>query len=152
MKFGERYENIFAVGLILAFFLPWISFGGFFSLNGLDMPRILGGLGEIAKGFSDKKNVDTSGTWIFYIFYLIPILSISYLVLTLKKNKNIKVISIITGLIPILGLIYALINYGSKVIHLLSIGGYLTILCGIGMHLAAFGIIKPKIKQSEKSE
>ena len=152
MKFGERYENIFVAGLILSFFLPWISFGGFFSINGLDMPTMLSGLGKIAKGFSGKENADTAGTGIFYIFYLIPILSISYLVLTLKKNKNIKVISIITGLIPILGLIYALINYGSKVIHLLSIGGYLTILCGIGMHLAAFGIIKPKIKQSEKSE
>ena len=124
MKFGERYENIFAAGLILSFFLPWISFGGFFSINGLDMPTMLSGLGKIAKGFSGKENADTAGTGIFYIFYLIPIL----------------------------GLIYALINYGGKVINLLSIGGYLTILCGIGMLLAAFGVIKPKVKQSETSQ
>ena len=69
MKFGERYENIFVAGLILSFFLPWISFGGFFSINGLDMPTMLSGLGKIAKGFSGRKTQiqQVPGFFIFFI-------------------------------------------------------------------------------------
>jgi len=45
MKFSLRAETIFAVGILIGFFLPWISLGGFITVTGYQVPELLKGGG-----------------------------------------------------------------------------------------------------------
>ena len=141
MKFSDRLENIFAVCLLVFFLFPWVSIF-IVSFNGFELPGIFRNAGMLA-GKMKGAAIPASGN-VFYILYMIPILSVTYLFFTLKMGRNIKAISITLGLIPSAVFLYALSQIGGKMLDVVGIGAWLSILSGIGMVLAALGVLKKK--------
>jgi len=128
-------------------FPPWVNIGGFINIAGYQIPDIIKGLGQFAAMGSKTQRVDPQ-VYLFYLIYLIPIFSIITIILGIT-GKNTKVIGFITGLIPIVAMIYALTQAGTNVFAGMAIGAYLTLLGAIAMILAVFGFIKmPKQAQS----
>jgi hypothetical protein len=142
MKAVEKLEAWFAVVLIILFLLPWLSFGGL-SMSGLSM------MGDLSKG----GNVPFEVTML-NIAWLIPILSIATIVMAVM-GMDTKIVGIATGVVAILSfiLLFLVLNKlvegsNQSALGLIGFGAYLTLLAGIGMIVAALGIIKSPMKAS----
>tara|TARA_A100001234_G_C12472146_1_gene319786 strand:+ start:164 stop:607 length:444 start_codon:yes stop_codon:yes gene_type:complete len=136
----KKIENICAIVLLVAFFLPWVSFFGM-SVSGYSIPGIASGLGQFGSAMSGEA---ASVPWQVYLVYLVPLTAIGVLVTDfLKTDENIaRIVSILAGVVPLAGVIYMLIESGGELFSYLGFGAYLTILAAIGMLLATFGIVK----------
>ncbi len=105
-----------AVGLLVAFFLPWFQLFGM-SVSGYDLAR-LGSYGNLA--------------------WLIPILAGATIWISLAGRDN-RDLGLITGILPLAGLLYGLISLSSQtglnraLLHVLSIGAYLTIVFSLSI-------------------
>ncbi|HOJ28080.1 MAG TPA: hypothetical protein PL059_03320 [Spirochaetota bacterium] len=143
-KFLEKTEMLFAAILIVSFFLPWASIGGLISISGYNVPDALKGISALGEIFAKGEEQSLKGIYLSYLLYLIPLLSIIIIVLGMK-DYNTKIISICTGFLPFLFLIYLLMNE-FNVFEVASIGVYLTLIAGLCLILSAFGIIKFKKK------
>ena len=137
----KKIENIAAIVMIVAFFLPWVSAGGMFSFSGYELPN----LAEMARGISNsfsEDGVKNQTNYAIYLVYLVPLLAISVLANDyLKSDEKIsKYTSIAAGAFPIFGLIFAIMRAGE--ITGFAIGIWLTMLAAVVMLLAVFGIIK----------
>jgi len=119
MRNSLRLETICAAGLIIFFFLPWGQILGF-SISGYN----LGEIGSYAN-----------------LVWLIPLFSIILIVMALT-GKNLKLIAALTGLLPIIGLLYGIVEVGGDLFQVLGIGVYSTILAGVALLLTALGVIK----------
>ena len=130
----KKIENICAIVMLVAFFLPWVSFMGL-SAAGYSIVGTLNNLLAIG---------GESAPWQVYLIYLVPLAAIGVLVTDyLKTDEKIaRIVAIIAGVIPIAGIIYLLIQSGGEGFQVLAMGAYLTILAAIGMLLATFGIVK----------
>ena len=137
----KKIENIAAIVMLVAFFLPWISAGGVFSFSGYELPN----LAEMASGMSAAFSEDgakSQTNYAVYLVYLVPLLAIGVLATDyLKSDKKLsKYTAIAAGAFPILGIIYSIIRAGE--ITGFAIGIWLTLLAAIVMLLAVFGVIK----------
>ena len=137
----KKIENISAIVIIVAFFLPWISVGGMFSFTGYELPN----LAEMASGMRDafgEEGVESQANYAIYLFYLVPLLAIGVLANDyLKTDEKVsKYTAIAAGAFPILGFIYSIISAGE--ITGFAIGIWLTMLAAVVMLLTVFGIIK----------
>lgn len=137
----KKIENIAAIVMIVAFFLPWISAGGMFSFSGYELPN----LAEMASGMSAAFSEDgakSQTNYAVYLVYLVPLLAIGVLATDyLKSDKKLsKYTAIAAGAFPILGIIYSIIRAGE--ITGFAIGIWLTLLAAVVMLLAVFGVIK----------
>lgn len=137
----KKIENIAAIIMIVAFFLPWISAGGMFSFSGYELPN----LAEMASGMSAAFSEDgakSQTNYAVYLVYLVPLLAIGVLATDyLKSDKKLsKYTAIAAGAFPILGIIYSIIRAGE--ITGFAIGIWLTLLAAVVMLLAVFGVIK----------
>ena len=135
----KKIENICAIVLIVAFFLPWLSFGGFFSLAGYELPNAAEGVSSLAGAFSESGEVDTN--YSVYLVYLVPLLAVGVLATDYLKSdeKVAHYVAIAAGAFPILGFLSLVIENGMEG---LAIGIYLTVVAAIVMLLATFGVIK----------
>ena len=135
----KKIENICAIVLIVAFFLPWISFGGMFSVAGYELPNAAEGLNALAAAFSESGEADTN--YSVYLVYLVPLLAVGVLATDYLKSdeKVAHYVAIAAGVFPILGFLSLVIENGMEG---LAIGIYLTVVAAIVMLLAAFGVIK----------
>ena len=135
----KKIENICAIVLIVAFFLPWVSLGGMFSFAGYQLPNAAEGLNSMAAAFSESGEVDTN--YGVYLVYLVPLLSVGVLATDYLKSdeKVAHYVAIAAGAFPLLGFLYVVIDKG---IEGLAIGIYLTVIAAIVMLLATFGVIK----------
>lgn len=115
MRHVRDPENICAAVLIVAFFLPWATF--LTTIAGYQLPQLGGG-------------------WI--AFWSIPVLSIGVIVLGALEIDRLW-LSVLTGFLPLAGLIYLLTEFGTVLFEILHIGGYLTVLAGIALIAAALG-------------
>ena len=119
----KKIENICAVALIVAFFLPWMSMG-FVSISGYKAAT-LGG----------------SATLIF----VIPLLSIVVLAndsMNFLDDDKSKYLTYATAGVPIVYILSRVINMGGDFFSGASIGIYLTLIAAVAMLLAALGKIK----------
>ena len=120
----KKLENICAIILIVALFLPWVSMGMLGSLSGFKLAQ-LGG----------------SAT----LLWLVPLLAIGVLVSDVM-NMDEKISSYIAyaaGALPTLWVISRMFVMGFGVFfEAAGIGFYLTLLAGIGILLGAFGVVK----------
>lgn len=137
----KKIENIAAIVMLVAFFLPWISAGGVFSFSGYELPN----LAEMASGMSAAFSEDgakSQTNYAVYLVYLVPLLALGVLATDyLKSDKKLsKYTAIAAGAFPILGIIYSIIRAGE--ITGFAIGIWLTLLAAIVMLLAVFGVIK----------
>ena len=135
----KKIENICAIVLVVAFFLPWVSFGGMFSFAGYQLPNAAEGINAMAAAFSESGEVDTN--YGIYLVYLVPLLAVGVLATDYLKSdeKVAHYVAIAAGVLPLLGFLYMLQRNGMQG---MAIGIYLTVLASIVMLLATFGVIK----------
>ncbi len=105
--------TICAVGLLICFFLPWISFLG--SASGFDLTKVGG------------KSL---------LLWSLPIFSALTILAGMTKNRS-KSLAQFTGALPFFVLAYGLYNVGSDLIRILAIGGYLSLILGLALFILA---------------
>lgn len=132
----KKLESIFAIILLIAFFLPWTTFGGLITVTGYNFPIAMHGFSSLASAFDKDKEVTIQ--IYYFMVYLIPILAITILAMDLKGG-NTKIISIITG--SLLIITFLKISSGRDLFTSMGIGAYLTIIAAIGLLLVAFNVI-----------
>ena len=118
----KKLENICAVILVIAFFLPWLSLG-FMSISGFK----IAGIGGAS-----------------FLLWVIPLLSIGVLVSEFMDldEKISTYIAYASGAVPLIYVLSRLISSGGEFFEAAGIGIYLTLVASVGMLLAAFGVIK----------
>ena len=118
----KKLENICAVILVIAFFLPWVNLG-FISLSGFNVAGIGGAS---------------------FLLWVIPLLSIGVLVSEFMDldEKISTYIAYASGAVPLIYVLSRLISSGGEFFEAAGIGIYLTLVASVGMLLAAFGVIK----------
>ena len=140
-KFMEKLDIILAAVLLVAFFLPWFSFLGFITVNGMNIldavQKVHGSIfNPLAKaGFSLPFSV-----FMPYFLFLIPVFAVLVIVLGLM-GRGVKFLSLILGLIPLIEAVYWLIDLRPDlgiVVRVMGIGGWLTLLGGLGLVLFSF--------------
>tara|TARA_Y100001970_G_scaffold147465_1_gene181063 strand:+ start:891 stop:1319 length:429 start_codon:yes stop_codon:yes gene_type:complete len=136
----KKIENICAIVLLVAFFLPWVSVFGM-SASGFSIPGIVSQFSQLGSSISGES---ASVPWQVYLVYLVPLTAVGVLVTDFLKTDEMiaRIVAILAGVVPIAGVIYMLIQGGGEVFSYLGFGAYLTILAAIGMLLATFGIVK----------
>jgi len=136
----KKIENICAIVMLVAFFLPWVSGGGIFSFAGYQLPNAAEMLTNLSAAFNESGQGDTY--YAVYLVYLVPLLAIGVLATDYLKSeeKIAHYVAIAAGAFPVVGFVIGLINAGS--LQGLAIGVYLTMLAAIVMLLATFGVIK----------
>ncbi len=135
----KKIENICAIVLVVAFFLPWVSFGGMFSFAGYQLPNAAEGINAMAAAWSESGEADTN--YGVYLVYLVPLLAVGVLATDYLKSdeKVAHYVAIAAGVFPLLGFLYMVIDNGMQG---MAIGIYLTVVAAIVMLLATFGVIK----------
>ena len=135
----KKIENICAIVLVVAFFLPWLSFGGMFSVAGYELPNGAEGINAMAAAWSESGEADTN--YGVYLVYLVPLLAVGVLATDYLKSdeKVAHYVAIAAGALPVLGFLYMVIDNGMQG---MAIGIYLTVVAAIVMLLATFGVIK----------
>ena len=133
----KKIENICAIAIIVAFFLPWISLG-FISFSGYDLPNLASSMAEFGAAFSDTP-ASSNGAHVWLV-YLVPVLAIAALAFEYleKDSKNLFVVS---GFVNLAVFIIAMVQVEGE-IGSFGVGLWLTILSTIVMLLATFGVIK----------
>lgn len=150
MKFMSKAENLCAIGLIVFFFFPWVSIGGFISISGYEIPDIAKGFGQLAALGSQTGKTDPR-IYLFYLIYLIPIFSVLTLIFGLTNN-NTKFTAFVSGIVPIAALFYALSQAGMDIFEGMAIGAWLTLLVAIAMILSLLGLIRMPAQAIKPSE
>lgn len=120
----KKIENLSAILMIVSFFMPWLSLGMFGSATGFKVAS-MGGAGTL--------------------LFVIPLLAIVVLandVLNFLDVDKSKYLAYLTAVVPLIYIIYRLINAGSTFFELASIGIYLTLIASVLMILGASGKIK----------
>lgn len=135
----KKIENICAIVLVVAFFLPWVSLGGMFSFAGYQLPNAAEGINAMAAAWSESGEADTN--YGVYLVYLVPLLAVGVLATDYLKSdeKVAHYVAIAAGVLPVLGFLYMVIDNGMQG---MAIGIYLTVVAAIVMLLATFGVIK----------
>jgi hypothetical protein len=139
----KKAEVVFALVIVVAFFLPWVNIGGIISVSGFDAIRAVNNLAEMADalnglGGNSSTMPDVSA---IYGLYLIPISAVGVVVADMR-GANTKALSLIAGALPILALLYALSKMGGDMFEGMGIGAYLTVGGGIGLLAAGLGLIR----------
>ena len=120
----KKIENLSAILMVVSFFMPWLSLGMLGSATGFKVASI-GGAGTL--------------------LFVIPLLAIVVLandVLNFLDVDKSKYLAYLTAVVPLIYIIYRLINAGSTFFELASIGIYLTLIASVLMILGASGKIK----------
>ena len=157
----KKIENIAAIVLLVAFFMPWVSSLITGSMSGYEIPGEVKRLLEMAAGFQaaiSSFSLDGSSPtpepaavdvpFQVYLVYLVPLAAIAVLVADYLKldEKVARIISVVAGVIPVGGFVYALVAVQDEQAKAgqasLEIGAYVLFLAGVAMLLATFKIIK----------
>ncbi len=138
MRFFGKAGNLFAMGLIVFFFFPWVK-----------LWILQGSAYDIAVTIGKE----TTMLW------MIPLLGAAVIILgTIDKNFGLyRIVSIFAGVSPIVAIIWGTsqIGYfdelGLDLFDVFSFGAYASIAVGVGLILSALNIIKmPIILQNHK--
>ena len=144
-------DTFFAVLVIIAFFLPWVSVGGFFSYSGYQIPSAIEALINLTKGL-DKLSRDMGGAGAklppeangmvtFYKAYLytIPALALFLCWQGFTRGRR-GSLNVITGALPLILALVLGVQSGFEALGVLQIGAWATLLASIG--LVVLGILK----------
>ena len=134
----KKIENICAIAIIVAFFMPWISLG-FISFSGYDLPNLASSLGEFGAAFLEDSSGSSSASNAWLV-YLVPVLAIAALGFEYLE-KNSKNLFLASGIVNLIIFIYALVQVEGE-IGSFGVGLWLTLVASVVMLLATFGVIK----------
>jgi TRAP-type mannitol/chloroaromatic compound transport system permease small subunit len=143
MKVLEKLEAWFAAAMIIFFFLPWITISAF-------------GFSDAGSGFNLGSTSGGFGGTLLYSSWLVLIMSIATIVMA-AMGRETRTIGLATGIVAIVVVLYVFlwtmtnskVESGGVSVNLglsVGIGAWLTLLAGIGMIVAALGIIKSPMK------
>jgi hypothetical protein len=113
-----------AAALIGAFFLPWLNIGGLLTASGYKY------------SLADDTGAEAR------MFLAIPLTAAITILAGFVNQKQQRGAARISGLLPIVGLIYVLVRYGKDVTQLLGAGAWISIC--LGVVLFVLGCVKPK--------
>ena len=138
-----KLRLVFSLGLLIAFFLPWLDLV-FFRLSGFDIPTAYERLSNVFELF----DAGFEFVEVIYLLYLIPVLAIYNILIDLKLlrvKRYILLNDFVIGLV-ISGLVF-LLFYLEGIRHtVLDIGYYLTVLFSlIGLALCDLREAKKEI-------
>ncbi|MCK4909614.1 MAG: hypothetical protein KAS70_06920 [Planctomycetes bacterium] len=137
MRSSSRLEDIFAVSLIVCFFMPWVSLGGLISFSGYQIPDLVKGVSSLVSAFSDEPQPMNKKLYILYLLYLIPICSVTTIVLG-RKGISSRISSLFAGLTPLAAFTYCLSKSGTDIFEGMAIGAWLTIIAAVGILVSLF--------------
>jgi predicted anti-sigma-YlaC factor YlaD len=136
-KFSKWLPYIFGTGLLISFFLPWVSWDGN-SVSGYDMPG--GNFFSLSETKFGLGNPFPELSFAFNIFWLIPALSLLVAVLIFLHKKTVWP-AFITGVLSLsLLTIFFLFTKQDLAVetnsfHVLKTGGYIAAISAIGLIL-----------------
>jgi hypothetical protein len=139
----KKLENICAGVIIVAFFLPWLSIGGFMSFSGYDLPGLANLANEFGAAMSDGEGSSSGANWL-YVVYLVPLMAVGILLAEYLGHNN-KSICIASGAFNIIGFIVA-VSKAEGEVGMFGIGLWITTLASIVIILSATGVIKYKMQ------
>lgn len=138
------FELLFAILLIIAFFLPWLDKMGV-KIVGWDIPELQKKMTQVTNFFKFfSKNKD----WVYstHVVYLVPLFSAIVMVLWLwLKKKAARILLMITG-------VFALIVSLQLFSKLPGIGSGVYLLCGTSVLIIIYSIIIFRRKKKVKTE
>lgn len=124
-----KRNTIFSIGVLIAFFLPWIDLT-FLTLSGYNIPTSLDKLSNVGKVFKSTSNLDILK--VSYLLYLIPICSAFNVIKDISGYKGSYFLNeFVFGIIAVILLFIVVININEKITSVLSIGYYLTALFSV---------------------
>lgn len=136
----KKLEVQCAIVLLIAFFLPWVSFGGIINVSGYNLTRAVDALESLA-GMAQSLGADGAQAELpakiklLYLVYLVPVAAAAVLYLDFN-GKSTKIASLIGGALPVLGFAYGFVESGVEMFDFLAIGAVLTGLAGVGLLVA----------------
>ena len=142
----HRVEFWSCIGLVLFFFLPWVSLGGLINLTGYqvgDMMRQASSARPTLYHINNsplqnamRENSQTIGA---VIIYLIPIVAAICAIIDLTNAKKRPILLyVLAGALPFVALFFALSDSGTDLFRVLSIGAWLTLIAAIGSIVGTF--------------
>lgn len=124
-----KRNTIFSIGILIAFFLPWIDLT-FFTLSGYNIPTSLDKINNVSKVFNSNDNSDILK--ISYFLYLIPICSAFNIIKDISGYKGSYFLNeFLFGIIGVILLFIMVNNINEKATSVFSIGYYLTALFSV---------------------
>ena len=135
----KKLENVSAIAIVIAFFLPWVNLG-FISFSGHDLPNLWDAVNSLSNAFSETENV-SAGVNYYLVVYLVPILALVFLLLEYlgKPSKN---FAIVISAINIVAFLYILIFKSEGELGIFGVGIWITVLASLLMLLCSLGVVK----------
>lgn len=130
--------TIAAAVIIVAFFLPWVKFGGSFS--GYELPDLANSIGKL-KSFKTWTGRFDINVYFVYSLFLVPLSAVAVIVLS-SLGKNAKPAAWVTSVLPLAGLVYGFVRKGADVFSRVEIGGWLTIAAAVVMLLVLLNVLR----------
>jgi len=130
--------TISAAVIVVAFFLPWVKFGGSFA--GYEIPDIARVVGKATslKAWTGKFDINV---YLVYVLWLVPICAAAVLAMGVMGKDATKV-AWFPAVVPVAGFLYGLVRAGMDIFSYIALGGWLTIVAGLVMLLALLNIPK----------
>lgn len=133
MKLRFNAQILFTGIILVAFFLPWFSFG-ILELSGYNLPGRIAALDR----FGGRSDASLS---YLYLVYVIPVLAVLITMLNLK-NIATQIPSLLLGALTLLAFGAWVFEKGSSVFEIMTVGAYLTIISAVPLTLSAIGLIR----------
>jgi hypothetical protein len=130
--------TISAAIIVVAFFLPWVKFGGTFS--GYEIPGLASSVGKATslKAWTGKFDINV---YLVYALFLVPLGAAAVLVFSFM-GKSAKQVAWVPAAMPVAGFVYGLIRAGMDIFSYIAIGGWLTIVAALVMLLSLLNVIR----------
>jgi len=133
---------ILAILMLIALFLPWVSFG-VAGVSGFDILRATFEADGATGGMIDPSQMGDDA-WLLYVFYAIPVGAVLTLLLGFQSAGAGRFFALLTGLAPWAIGIYTYLQISGQagaeeIFEYLGIGAYATLLVGLLMILCGLG-------------
>jgi len=130
--------TISAAVIVVAFFLPWIKFGGSFA--GYEIPDIARVVGKATslKAWTGKFDINV---YLVYALWLVPICAAAVLAMK-ATGKDASLVAWFPAVVPLAGFLYGFVRAGLDIFSYIALGGWITIIAGVVMLLALLNIPK----------
>ncbi len=135
------FELVLAAVLGVAFFLPWFSYAGIFTIEGYRIPTLVRSIAQIGQSIEGKP---TKETWadLYYLLWAIPLMA-GLMGVLLLRGKNVKALQFGSGLLVASPFVYLFIKAPSDSLRGFSFGAYLEVVAGLVCIAIASGLLRP---------
>jgi ABC-type dipeptide/oligopeptide/nickel transport system permease subunit len=137
-KLPINVVTVSAAVMVVAFFLPWVKFGG--SYSGFEIPDLPSSLGK-ATSFKSWRGEFDINVYLVYALFLVPIAAAAVLILNFNGKDGNK-LAWFPAVAPIAGFLFGLVRAGMDIFSYIVVGGWVTIAAALVMLLALLNVLK----------